>query len=99
MPRAGCRWREPRPAGCAGRGTEAALYFSDTPVGYMPPKGPDLHFTLSYNQLEESQPENFTVSHLGPNWSHNWMGWVQDDPLIAGSQVWLVTDGGRRSRL
>jgi RHS repeat-associated protein len=75
-----------------------SLNITDTPIGYDASLGPDVNFTLTYNQLEATQPATFTFSNLGQKWSHNWMGWVQDNPNSLGNSVKvMLTSGGART--
>lgn len=52
-----------------------SLNIMDTPVGYTPPVGPDMHFTVTYNQ-RELVDDNETVSNFGSNWVCNWIAHV-----------------------
>jgi RHS repeat-associated protein len=70
------------------------LNLQDTPVGYMPQKGLPAQVTISYNQRESEQPATFSFSNLSSKWSHNWMSYIQDDPVHAGASVTRVTPGG-----
>lgn len=71
-----------------------SLNITDTPVGYKASIGPDVNFTLTYNQLEATQPATFTFSNLGQKWGHNWMSWVQDNPNSIGNNVKVMLAGG-----
>ena len=57
-----------------------SLNIADTPIHYQPPKGPDIAFTLTYNQREANQPANFMFSNIGPKWTHNWLTYIEDSP-------------------
>lgn len=89
--------------GCAAYNAHSmvvSLNISDTPVGYRPAAGPDMHFTLTYNQRESSQPELKNFSNLGPKWTHNWLAYVEDDPAAIGSNKTLriVAGGGAQTQ-
>jgi RHS repeat-associated protein len=71
-----------------------SLTLRDTPLGYTPPKGPAMAFTLTYNQLDIDQPSTFTYGNVGPKWTHNWLGYVQDDPQARGARVLVYLPGG-----
>ncbi|AST29510.1 discoidin domain-containing protein [Ralstonia pseudosolanacearum] len=71
-----------------------SLNVVDTPVGYRPPKGPAVNFTLTYNQRDAHQPANFTYFNFGPKWTSNWLSYVQDDPASPGSSVMRYVAGG-----
>lgn len=64
-----------------------SLRITDTPVGYAPPKGPAVRFTLAYTQRESQQPAVFTYGNLGHHWTHSWLGYVQDDPTITSGDI------------
>lgn len=75
-----------------------SLTMRDTPLSYRPAVGPAMDVALSYNQLDIDQPATFTYSNLGPKWTFNWLGYVQDDPNAPGSSktlVYLDTGPGR----
>jgi len=71
-----------------------SLNLTDTPVGYLPQKGPSARVTLFYNQREDQQPANFSFSNVGPDWTHSWLAYVQDDPNNPGSMVSRYASGG-----
>lgn len=71
-----------------------SLTVFDTPVGYTPPVGPVSRFTVRYEQRPDGQPATFTFSNLGPNWFHDWMGYIVDDPTRPGGDVNLFPPGG-----
>jgi YD repeat-containing protein len=57
-----------------------SLHIADRPVGYTPPRGPDVHFQVTYNQREANQPETFLYSNMGQKWDLNWLAYIQDNP-------------------
>jgi RHS repeat-associated protein len=67
-----------------------SLTMRDTPLSYQPAVGPAMDVMLSYNQLDIDQPASFNYSNLGPKWTFNWLGYVQDDPNAPGSSKTLV---------
>jgi len=71
-----------------------SLKLTDTPVGYVPPKGPPVPITISYQQREASQPANFGFFNVSAKWSLNWLSYVQDDPNNPGGNVDRVVGGG-----
>lgn len=50
----------------------ANLQIRDTPVGYSPPVGPPVRFTVRYNQRDYLQPPSDVHKLLGPKWTHDW---------------------------
>jgi RHS repeat-associated protein len=56
------------------------LHIEDSPVGYDPPVGPEMEFTVAYNGREVFQPQLPAYSNLGPKWTFDWFSFVQDDP-------------------
>ena len=70
------------------------LFIWDTPMGYTPPRGPDVHFQVEYNQREAFQPSTFTYSNLGQKWTFNWLSYITDDPNNLGGTVTCCLEGG-----
>jgi len=66
----------------------------DTPVGYRPALGPNLTFSLTYNQREDSQPANFNFSNVSPKWGLDWLTYITDDPTNPGANVSRYLVGG-----
>ena len=64
-----------------------SLHIWDTPVGYTPPRGPDMHFRVDYNQRDAFQPSIFDYSNLGPKWTFYWISYITDDPNNPGADV------------
>lgn len=71
-----------------------SLNIMDTPVGYTPPRGPAMNFTVTYNQRESQQPAVFGYSNLGPKWTFNWLSYVSDDPNGYLPQRTVYLQGG-----
>jgi YD repeat-containing protein len=70
------------------------LRLFDTPVGYTPPVGYDVHTTLTYNQLEAALPASMDYSNIGPQWSTSWVGFIQDNPTQPGVSMRRIAAGG-----
>lgn len=70
------------------------LHIVDTPVGYSPPRGPDIRFRLSYNQREINQPGIFSYSNLGPKWTFDWISYVDDNPEDLTDKAFVYRQGG-----
>ena len=71
----------------------------DTPVGYTPPRGPDMHFQVVYNQKEAyppnaTPPSNFGYSNFGAQWTFNWMAYIVDDPVNTKNDAYYFEPGG-----
>lgn len=81
-------------AKCDGQNSAMAVYnfhtqvvglnITDTPVGYTPPRGPDAHFTVTYNQRDANQPAIFNFSNFGAKWTCNWLSYLTDSPSNPG---------------
>jgi YD repeat-containing protein len=73
----------------------AALNVNDQPVGYSPPRGPEVGFQASYHQREVFQPQVPAFGNLGPKWTYDWLAFVEDDPanLSAAVNVYLRLGG------
>ena len=46
-----------------------SLHIQDTPVGYAPPRGPEVQAFVTYNQRESYKPLTYTFSNLGSRWN------------------------------
>ena len=78
----------------------ASLQLSDTPMGYTPPRGPAVPFTLTYFQREAGQPQIFSYANLGPKWSSPWLRFLQEVPVdvlgVTPARVVVELGGGAR---
>jgi RHS repeat-associated protein len=54
-----------------------SLRIVDTPVGYAPPVGPDVSFSVHYSQKETVQPTTMNFGNIGKQWGHNWSAWIE----------------------
>jgi YD repeat-containing protein len=70
------------------------VHLEDIPVGYTPPKGPDAHVMVVYNQREDSQPATFGWFNVSPKWTLTALTYIQDDPRTAGANVMRYAAGG-----
>jgi YD repeat-containing protein len=72
-----------------------SLNVTDTPVGYVPPRGPAVPIGITYNSREDFQPATFDFTNLGSRWSFNWLSYVEDDdPNNSGETVRQAERGG-----
>lgn len=74
-----------------------SLSITDMPVGYTPPRGPDMHFTVTYNQREVSEAINFNTSNFGSSkWVSNWIAYLDDDgsSCVLDSSLAIHLPGG-----
>ena len=60
-----------------------SLNITDTPVGYSPPRGPGVSFSVTYNHKEAGQPSTFSYSNLGPRWTFDQLSFIEDENLQA----------------
>jgi RHS repeat-associated protein len=75
-----------------------SLNISDQPVGYTPPVGPAVRFTVRYNQRDARQPTNFAYSNLGPKWTFDWLSYITDNPSSPSADVnYYIMGGGTRT--
>jgi RHS repeat-associated protein len=70
----------------------ANLQVRDTPVGYTPPVGPPVYFTVRHNQRDILQPSGDIDKLLGPKWTHDWSEHIQG----GATATYLVGGGGAR---
>lgn len=74
--------------------SSVSLTLFDTPVGYTPPVGPSAKVLITYNQREDSQPQNFGFFNISAKWTLNWLGYITDDPTNPGANVSRTLGGG-----
>jgi RHS repeat-associated protein len=70
------------------------LNLMDTPVGYSPPVGPAIGFTVRYSHREAFQPATFTYSNFGPKWTCDWISYITDNPQSLSADVNHYVQGG-----
>lgn len=73
-----------------------SLNIMDTPLGYKPPVGPPVNFTITYNQRDYTTQFIPNYSNVGLGWVFNWFSYIRDDG-INGSRDWVsryVSGGG-----
>jgi RHS repeat-associated protein len=75
-----------------------SLNINDTPVGYAPPVGPAVYGSVTYNQFESIQPQSPQYGNFGPNWTYQWLSFIEDTPNnpAAGGRVYLRGGGGEK---
>ena len=74
------------------------LNLSDEPVGYAPPVGPAVRFTVRYNHRDARQPANFTYANFGPKWTCDWISYITDNPQSPSANAkYYVMGGGTRT--
>jgi RHS repeat-associated protein len=74
----------------------ANLQVRDTPIGYTPPVGPPVYFTVRYNQRDYIfTPGNTAILNgFGPNWTHDWTGSINDNTSNPLADVKCYVEGG-----
>jgi RHS repeat-associated protein len=72
----------------------ASQIIEDTPVGYTPPVGPPINFTVTYNSADAQGREGVAYSNVSPDWRCNWLAYVTDDPMNPAGDVRFAVDGG-----
>ena len=76
----------------------ASLSISDEPVGYAPPIGPEIRFTVRYNQRDDQFSSNFNYSNFGDKWTFDWLAYIKDDPSNPLADVkYYIRGGGNRT--
>lgn len=73
---------------------EVSLNVQDTPIGYSPPRGPAMNFTVTYNQRADPPPLAFNYSNLGPKWTTNWVSYVVEDAPDQRPSTKVFVPGG-----
>ena len=64
------------------------LQVRDAPLGYVPPVGPPMWFTVRYNHRGAGRDV------LGENWTHDWISWIADNPENPLADVSYFPGGG-----
>jgi len=72
----------------------ASQIIQDTPVGYTPPVGPPIYFTVTYNSASAQGREGPGYSNVSPDWRCNWMAFITDDPMNPAGDIRFAVDGG-----
>lgn len=54
------------------------LSVGDTPVRYAPAVGPEIRFEVNYNHRDTRGTATRTYSNLGPLWTFDWLGWIDE---------------------
>ena len=73
---------------------DVSLSLTDTPVGYIPPVGPAVQFTVRYRQRDNQFSSIFNYSNLGPKWTFDWLAYIVDDPTNPQADVTYYARGG-----
>jgi RHS repeat-associated protein len=79
-----------------------SLNINDEPVGYAPPVGPAVRFTVRYNQRDGNQPSTlFNYSNFGPKWTFDWFSYITgkppSDPGPTSDVEYYIMGGGIRT--
>jgi len=72
----------------------ASQLIQDTPVGYTPPVGPPVYFTVTYNSASAQGLEGPDYSNVSPDWRCNWLAYITDDPMNPAGDIRFAVDGG-----
>ena len=101
----GCPPQSPPPAGgkecpCKGMAQYAfnplriGLEISDMPLGYRPPRGPEVNFKVTYSERTIYQTGPFSYANLGNQWTYEWLTYVKDNPTLPEADIQVVDSGG-----
>ena len=76
-----------------------SLSIIDDPVGYTPPVGPAVRFTVRYNQRDmQLGAPSFTYSNFGSQWTFDWLSYITDNPASPFADVnYYIMGGGIRT--
>jgi YD repeat-containing protein len=55
-----------------------SLYVRDTPLTFMPARGPAMELQLAYSQRDISWPQDPRVTNFGPGWNCRWVAWLTE---------------------
>ena len=77
---------------------DVSLGLTDKPVGYSPPVGPAVSFTVRYRQRDNQFSSTFNYSNFGPKWTFDWLAYIIDDPSNPQADVsYYMRGGGNRT--
>ena len=77
---------------------DVSLSLTDTPVGYIPPVGPAVQFTVRYRQRDNQFSSTFNYSNFGLKWTFDWLAYIVDDPATPQADVtYYMRGGGNRT--
>lgn len=77
---------------------DVSLSLTDKPVGYSPPVGPDVPFTVRYRQRDNQFSSTFNYSNFGSKWTFDWLAYIVDDPSNPQADVtYYLRGGGNRT--
>jgi hypothetical protein len=71
-----------------------SLNINDEPIGYSPPVGPAVRFTVRYNQRDTVSPSIFKYSNFGNKWTFDWLAYIIDNPSVPQADVIHYMMGG-----
>jgi RHS repeat-associated protein len=73
---------------------DAGLVLEDTPIGYRPPRGPAIKFTVTYDGRNSFMPAVKPHGNFGAQWTHGWTSYLAVGPGAEPLQVTLFDGGG-----
>jgi YD repeat-containing protein len=73
---------------------DVSLNLTDNPVGYAPPVGPAVRFTVRYSQRDNQFSSTFNYSNFGSQWTFDWLAYILDDPATPLADVTYYMQGG-----
>jgi RHS repeat-associated protein len=77
---------------------DVSLGLIDRPVGYSPPLGPAVPFTVRYRQRDNQFSSTFNYSNFGSKWTFDWLAYIKDDPTNPQASVtYYMRGGGNRT--
>jgi RHS repeat-associated protein len=71
-----------------------SLTMADTPLSYMPPRGPQVGFNLTYAERAVNESGPFSHSNLGNQWGFGWLEYISDDTTQPTADVKLIQANG-----
>ena len=75
---------------------DVSLNLADNPVGYSPPVGPAVPFTVRYSQRDNQFSSTFNYSNFGPKWTFDWLAYIMDDPSTPSGRCHLLHERRRQ---
>lgn len=71
-----------------------SLSMTDTPIGYRPPKGPQVAFTIRYSHRQNRPVDTSGHFNFGPLWTCDWLSYIEEPPTGTTVSIFMPGGGG-----
>jgi RHS repeat-associated protein len=70
------------------------LEIADIPIGYSPPRGPEVNFEVTYSEQTIFESGPFTHANLGNQWTFGWLTYVSDNTTQPTNSIAVIDNAG-----